>query len=1142
MYQKGKTSFSKITVIFLVLTLLLPSTGEAKPSSQETTPEAVAAPGDHLVTQLYYNLMSPNILRTTERVEIGFSYSTIGPTEVLIYIRPYTDGVPTPGYSAHPSPLYPVSATGKGSGWFTINTGTAVVDQIRITMWNNDLTVMLFETFLPVHYLFTNAANVVSGLYLSPENPDVMKLNEWVGVSFNYTTNQNEVRIFARPFTNGALTPNYAGQGSPLYPGSSGDGSNGFTVTSGQKVVDQIRITMWNAGQTILLFEAFLPVYYRYLPQPNIVHEIEFRPTIPNAFQYNQNITATFKYSHNQSEGVYIFVRPFSGPNLSPNYAASGSPVYPVGSGSGNGTFRLTAGPGTVDRVRIRMVKLDGTLLYEAFVPVNLQWLGAGPPPGPDMSITAVEVTQAIQDLNNSVDLIAGKKTYVRVHVNSPVNVNEVFATLSGRRGFTTLTPVMNPGNPGGKITVRTAPNRGQINDSFWFELPSSWTSSPGNLTLTARLDPNNAKNDQNLTNNTRIVTVNLLSSQPLRLKLVNIRYTVGSSTYLASNTHLNALESWLRRAYPIPNLQVTRSTFTYPNSGLPNVDTVNSYLGLSYLFGVLFGTLEPSTVFYGIVDDGGGFMRGKASGIPGISAAGPTGADTWGWDTDGSYGDWYGGHEIAHTRGRYHAMFCGAGGGAAYPYPDGRISPSLTGNNAIYGFDIETRAIYGPNWKDVMTYCNNQWISDFTYEGIRSYLLGGSLMAIQDMMTASNFLIVSGTANLDFSTASISDMYLISQEATLPLPDPGDWTIVLLDASHQVLAVYPFEPDELTDAEDSFGRPALINEIVPWAVGAVRVEIRRGEEVLASRNASLNTPIVDLTTPATNSTVEPGPFVVTWTGTDPDGDELTYSLLHSKDGMAWQTLASGITGSSLQLHTDQIPGGSGDLRLIASDGLLTDEDINTNVTFPLHQPSADIILPEPGRVFFPTQQIVLLATGYDLEDGELEDDQFLWESSIDGNLGSGRSLSTTELTTGDHTIRLIAVDSDGMSTTVERVIRVAEEDATVPVTLDSAPFAIGVVASLTSPPIQETLSLRSSSSTEVTWTATESLPWLSIDNLAGETPSDLALTFNPQNLSVGIHSGFVTFTSAQAENSPLQVPVNIQIIGQAIYLPMIRR
>ena len=80
---------------------------------------------------------------------------------------------------------------------------------------------------------------------------------------------------------------------------------------------------------------------------------------------------------------------------------------------------------------------------------------------------------------------------------------------------------------------------------------------------------------------------------------------------------------------------------------------------------------MDARTHYYGLVSDGDGsfFMRGLASGIPGTAdpstvASGPTGVNTWGWDTDGSYGDWYTGHELGHTFGRFHAEFCGAGGG----------------------------------------------------------------------------------------------------------------------------------------------------------------------------------------------------------------------------------------------------------------------------------------------------------------------------------------------------------------------------------------------------------------------------------------------------------------------------------------------
>jgi hypothetical protein len=76
-------------------------------------------------------------------------------------------------------------------------------------------------------------------------------------------------------------------------------------------------------------------------------------------------------------------------------------------------------------------------------------------------------------------------------------------------------------------------------------------------------------------------------------------------------------------------------------------------------------GGTDRRTHYFGLVSDGAGFMRGCASGIPQTPdpttvASGPTGNSGFSWDTDGCYGDWYTGHELGHTFGRFHPGFCG--------------------------------------------------------------------------------------------------------------------------------------------------------------------------------------------------------------------------------------------------------------------------------------------------------------------------------------------------------------------------------------------------------------------------------------------------------------------------------------------------
>jgi hypothetical protein len=106
----------------------------------------------------------------------------------------------------------------------------------------------------------------------------------------------------------------------------------------------------------------------------------------------------------------------------------------------------------------------------------------------PDLRAYELEVTQGIQNLANDVPLIADKTTYVRFYVSSHVDVPSVDARLHGTRGGVAL-----PGSPlrptGGRITTHfDAGNRDDLNDSFYFRLPSEWRS--GTVTLRAVVNP----------------------------------------------------------------------------------------------------------------------------------------------------------------------------------------------------------------------------------------------------------------------------------------------------------------------------------------------------------------------------------------------------------------------------------------------------------------------------------------------------------------------------------------------------------------------------------------------------------------------------------------------------------------------------
>jgi len=362
----------------------------------------------------------------------------------------------------------------------------------------------------------------------------------------------------------------------------------------------------------------------------------------------------------------------------------------------------------------------------------------AGPPIR--MLVDGLEVTQAVQDMARSVPLVAGKLTVVRIYLSvessAPVQV----------RGQLSI------GVPGGPkivvlssnaVTVNPAQNgqlqskRENVGLSLNFSLPPAQTSAgPRELSLANLTD---VTTGSSLTvSGAGSLTVQFQQTPSLRVRILALKYTKAGSllTYEPSALDYALIESWLRRAYPVPDVIFSRvvvsSNYTWPF----DADQSNAQVAAIRRLDMAAGA-DPLTHYFGLVADGGGanFMRGKAAGIPQVPdpstvASGPTGSNTWGWDFDGSYGDWYTGHELGHTFGRYHPGFCN--GNSAddphFPYPNGQLAHA---NGDFVGFDvgdptngIAAAALPGIVWHDIMTYCDYQWLSAYTYIGIRARLV----------------------------------------------------------------------------------------------------------------------------------------------------------------------------------------------------------------------------------------------------------------------------------------------------------------------------------------------------------------------------------------------------------------------------------
>jgi len=339
-----------------------------------------------------------------------------------------------------------------------------------------------------------------------------------------------------------------------------------------------------------------------------------------------------------------------------------------------------------------------------------VEWTTSGQ--AADLMVTGLEVTQAIQDLNNSVRLVAGKRTFVRLHVRSAQGDYRTFATLAVTcDGFGRILHPVNPGTTG-YLVVRPSPSRAVQNHSFLFELPSDCADEAEQIRMSGMVNPTTTwrgyyPQETNVLNNWSgeyFLTFETAPQLATIVYLADYEYTSGATTTSVSTPASDAfaLRSWLRRAYPVGDVWMAirridfgatsvddSGSFTYPTAGDFNTKLAAKrtwdLAHENWYEDVILGN-ERHIRYYGMTDDEGGFMRGSSP-VPGTASSGPTGHPSnysfTSWDTDDVYGDWYGGHEIGHSLGRPHVDCRGdeAGPDSSYPHTGGLISTDTTGS-----------------------------------------------------------------------------------------------------------------------------------------------------------------------------------------------------------------------------------------------------------------------------------------------------------------------------------------------------------------------------------------------------------------------------------------------------------------------------
>jgi len=826
-------------------------------------------------------------------------------------------------------------------------------------------------------------------------------------------------------------------------------------------------------------------------------------------------------------------------------------------------------------------------LLWEEFGALKRLPNDAAALPVINMRILGIEVTQGIQNNDNTVRLVRGRETWVRVFVKSDgADVPNVTMRLSSSGGGGSLYPVNNP-----YMTVKGTTDRNTLTDSFLFLLPSSWWDR-ASQSFTAILNPHQLPFEPTYADNTiTTASITFHPATPMHLALYTTTYsypTGPNTTALYGQTGVEEHVSRIQRTYPIAENSLSlkvrnidggnnlglRVAQLHPDCLLMKASS-RSLCAANWLMSRIFLTyvfpnfeIGSNQYHYGLINDALAFPRGRVIDVGLPLGAGPS-------SNTGDYG-YYTAHEVGHMLERNHPTPNGDNSSTsavegcghsrsdnAFPYPLARIGFA---DGVIRGFDRATPSgsttvqtvLDDVNSFDVMSYCgaaNLRWPSPYTWEGMYQWLKNHAPQAADAEMQAAGVLAGEHVAIFGALTEgelTVLGVQRVADGLSLGTEAGGVFTLRLLDAGNNPLSTATFNVEDEGDG----GAFALV---VPWVAGTTRLQILgEGNAVLWSQTISANAPTVsNVTLPGASSPAE-GDVTLTWSAADADGDPLTFDVQYSTDNfVTLQPVTFDVEENSIVIDTATLPGGNARFRVIASDGANGGYADSPEIVVAMKAPTVSIMTPNEGDHFNWQQTVGFNVVAIDLQDGMLGGTSIVWTNQH-GNLGTGSNLAINTLPTGENVITVTATNAAGLSASATITIFVGDELQGPPATLVATPAHLNIqVENGASDPETRTLDLGfAGTDGGIAWTATSDKEWVTLNTLSGgSVPASITLSVDPSGLaSNALHLATITLVgTTSAGTQTVVVPVRLAIgntndsalgggVDSMLYLPTVSR
>lgn len=402
--------------------------------------------------------------------------------------------------------------------------------------------------------------------------------------------------------------------------------------------------------------------------------------------------------------------------------------------------------------------------------------------------VLGMTLTQAVQKLDNSITLIAGRDAMLRVF---PV------ATAANTVKPSVRVLVFQSGVQVGTLTatssgtsVPTALNEGNAAASWNVRIPATWVRA--GLGLVAEVDPENAVTESSKADNrfpaAGLQTFNVRTVTPLNVTFVPVTQASNGRTGRVNVAYGDSLLRDTREMLPTGAVSYTvRAPYTTSQTLLSDGAGWSATLSEVY---TLRTTDNSSNQYYGVISAGYG---SGVAGVGYIGAPASIGWDAWPSATNVMA------HELGHNFGRRHAPCGGVSSyDTSYPYSGGQIG--------VFGYNLRTNAVIQNTAADLMGYCSPSWISDYTFNAMLSFR--GFTTAAMGMTTSSATeqpgLLVWGRVEPNGDVV-LEPAMRITARSVLPAA-AGDFTMRATDESGATLFTYAFAPLAVADEADDKG------------------------------------------------------------------------------------------------------------------------------------------------------------------------------------------------------------------------------------------------------------------------------------------------------------------------------------------------